>query len=945
MILESLCRPIGDLQEKTMKKVSRILIALLLWSCGVCAGREKTVSLYCRTCDPVTNILSVHRMDIDVDKTAIVVIDMWDKHWCKTHTIRVSQLAKKMNPVLDSARALGIQICFAPSDIVDFYKDYPQRKAVLSLRQHTKPAEKQFDPPIPPWGKTGGCECGPERPCKTRSAWSRQNAILKIKANDLIINCNNNQELYNLCAERDIDTLIFMGTASNWCVSWTRSSAIRQMKQLGIDCILMRDMVLSISGNGYDPDKKKQISWFSPVYADDIVIGHLDKYFCPSALSYDLLKAASKLQPVFSADEVRRHIAKGPTQRFRHLCYDYNWQGRKVSDLPLKFTEADPVEYAEFSKRINLDAALVLAVPHHGYCTYETQVGKKMPGMKGDWFGRVVEELHKRNISAFGYITLGTNWKFMRDNYDKPFVRGGINNNGAAPDVRGLCLNAPGYLELIEEYTREVLSNYPVDALRYDMLFSWKGCLCDGCKKLYRDLYAQELTSWSDVDARRRDVFYMETLRRAVRRLRTVRDEIKPSVEMWQNHINLHWDCDIDMGRQMDIAYIEFGAAEHLQILNGILDKNGIIVGQTLKSPIRRSIMALGARCYQYVPVNQKTALPDNRDWFVNDLRPFFKMVSQVQPYLENAHTISNIGCVYSEASRYRFDGFDRKPYIKYCQDLTGEYLARSLPLSWINCLDLPDSDLSRFELLIVPGSSGLTSEQLQALRKYVQEGGTLLVGGQALLYDEEGLIRDDFSLAREMGLCYAGINRKGQVSINFDFKNQQIYPEDLVKVRYEALPDWRTVLPQELSLQSLVYAKPSGKNGTVIKFVCPDNKEYPLLHINKCGKGRMAYVASLESVDLIRNVVGRLMGDLPVTTFPSTKKVILTRQDKQNRWVLHILDDGDCTVEISKDFAHPAKVIDKYPDANWQYKLKENRDSVQIKISGNAKDRILVLR
>jgi len=195
------------------------------------------------------------------------------------------------------------------------------------------------------------------------------------------------------------------------------------------------------------------------------------------------------------------------------------------------------------------------------------------------------------------------------------------------------------------------------------------------------------------------------------------------------------------------------------------------------------------------------------------------------------------------------------------------------------------------------------------------------------------------------MGLSYAGINRKGQVSLDLDLKNRQSQPEDLVKVRYEALPDWHTVLPQGLTLHSLVHAKPSGKNRTVIKFVCQDDNEYPLLHINKCGKGRIAYVASLESVDLIRNIVGRLIGELPVTTSPSTKKVILTRQDKQNRWVLHILDEGDCTVEISKDFAHPAKVIDKYPDANWQYKLKENHESVQINLSGNAKDRILVLQ
>jgi len=31
-------------------------------------------------------------------------------------------------------------------------------------------------------------------------------------------------------------------------------------------------------------------------------------------------------------------------------------------------------------------------------------------------------------------------------------------------------------------YTRELLTGYPIDALRYDMLFGPKKCLCDGCK-------------------------------------------------------------------------------------------------------------------------------------------------------------------------------------------------------------------------------------------------------------------------------------------------------------------------------------------------------------------------------------------------------------------------------------------------------------------------------
>ncbi len=351
--------------------------------------------------------------------------------------------------------------------------------------------------------------------------------------------------------------------------------------------------------------------------------------------------AVDAAQPIFTRQEVAAYKPKGATKCFRQLCYDYNWEGRRLADLPPKFTRADPVELAEFSKRIKLDAVLLLAVPHHGYCTYETKVGVKFPGIQGDWYGRCIQELHKRDIAVLGYITLGHNWKFMRDHFGQPFVHSSMDKDGVLDGQ--LCLNAPGYLELVEAYTREVLTMYPVDALRYDMLFSPKRCSCEGCKRYYKELYGEELTTWDGKGWRRMMDFYLATLDRAVNRLTKTARATKPSVEIWQNHINTYSEANVNLGRQHDIAYIEFGDPLRLLALKGILNKDAIIVGQTLTSPIRRTIMALGARCYQYVSVNPSTALPDKRQWFLDDLAPFFQMVSEVEPYLEGARTLSPI--------------------------------------------------------------------------------------------------------------------------------------------------------------------------------------------------------------------------------------------------------------------------------------------------------------
>src|SRR5438552_2436089 len=58
----------------------------------------------------------------DPKATAIVICDMWDKHWCAGATKRVGEMAPRMNEVVSKARQQGALIIHCPSDTLDFYK-------------------------------------------------------------------------------------------------------------------------------------------------------------------------------------------------------------------------------------------------------------------------------------------------------------------------------------------------------------------------------------------------------------------------------------------------------------------------------------------------------------------------------------------------------------------------------------------------------------------------------------------------------------------------------------------------------------------------------------------------------------------------------------------------------------------------------------------------------
>src|SRR4051794_20661033 len=68
----------------------------------------------------------------DPKKTAIVICDMWNQHWCKGATERVGEMAPRMNEVIKKARAEGVFIIHAPSETMKFYEGTPARKRALA---------------------------------------------------------------------------------------------------------------------------------------------------------------------------------------------------------------------------------------------------------------------------------------------------------------------------------------------------------------------------------------------------------------------------------------------------------------------------------------------------------------------------------------------------------------------------------------------------------------------------------------------------------------------------------------------------------------------------------------------------------------------------------------------------------------------------------------------
>ncbi len=220
----------------------------------------------------------------DPQKTALVICDMWNQHWCQGATRRVAEMAPRMNQVVAEARRRGVLIIHCPSDTMKFYEGTPQRQMAQAAPKVTPKVplqgwvglDKQREGVLPIDDSDGGCDDEPQ--CKSGGPWRHQIDALEIKPGDAI---TDSAEAYYLMEQRGIENVIVMGVHGNMCVLG-RPFAVRQMVGQGKQVLVVRDMIDTM----YNSRKAPFVSHF---VGTDLLVEHLERHWCASITSADLL--------------------------------------------------------------------------------------------------------------------------------------------------------------------------------------------------------------------------------------------------------------------------------------------------------------------------------------------------------------------------------------------------------------------------------------------------------------------------------------------------------------------------------------------------------------------------------------------------------------------------------------------------------------------------------
>ena len=219
-------------------------------------------------------------------ESAVVICDMWDDHHCDNSVSRLEAMIPEMNRVVRGARSLGVAIVHAPSGTMDFYAGTAQRERMQAAPRVEPPVpiakwchlDPQSEGPLPIDDKD---PCDDEFPSESKRVWSRQHAALDIAAEDGI--SDDGQEIYNYFSQRGIENVVLMGVHTNMCVLG-RPFGIRQQVRLGKNVVLARDLTDAM----YDP---RDPPYVSHERGTELVIEHIERYWCPSIVGNDLTVA------------------------------------------------------------------------------------------------------------------------------------------------------------------------------------------------------------------------------------------------------------------------------------------------------------------------------------------------------------------------------------------------------------------------------------------------------------------------------------------------------------------------------------------------------------------------------------------------------------------------------------------------------------------------------
>jgi len=446
-------------------------------------------------------------------------------------------------------------------------------------------------------------------------------------------------------------------------------------------------------------------------------------------------------------------------------------------------------------KRTGSDSAIVYSACHNGNYYYPERTGRLHKGLKGrDHFGETVALLRKEGILPRAYCTVVYQREIARSNPQWRVLQ--VDGTQSYRRSWHLCPNAKGYVEYACNHLKEVCA-YDIEAIFIDMTF-WPGvCVCANCREKYHLETGGEIPTvvdWNDPKWVRYHRARERWLADFAHALTDACKSVKPDIAVGHQFgvVLLGWMYGQShrLSTANDIPSGDFYGGRHQHRLGA-----KVLAAYEKKLPFEwmtsrcvnlwdhtstksdeemvascASTLANGGTYLLIDAINPDGSLEpkfyDRMETIGQLLEPFRKKLAELRPKL-----FADTAIYFSTNANIRRDHNGQtlrevmNPAnnmlavndLKPVQEAMGAAMALNRARMPYRVVTDGTTDFSGLKTIIMNDISVLTAPEVDRLRKFVADGGTLIATGLTSYQDIDGNTTGDFAMKDVFGVSFTG--------------------------------------------------------------------------------------------------------------------------------------------------------------------------------------------
>jgi len=262
--------------------------------------------------------------------------------------------------------------------------------------------------------------------------------------------------------------------------------------------------------------------------------------------------------------------------------------------------------------------------------------------------------------------------------------------------------------------------------------------------------------------------------------------------------------------------------------------------------------------------------------------------------------------------------------------------------------------ELFNYQIIVLPNVRMMRKEEVEALKSYVERGGSLFASKNTSIITSKGKRQSNFLLSELFGVSYLGETKENLTYVAPKAEHRELFPsfsDDFPVTLYDSQVLVKANEQAKiLGTITLPYTDPTDSRYASILTDPPGiPSEYPSIVLNHFGKGMVLYTAGAIETwnhDSQREVLIRLLKQLaskPLyieTDAPKSVEITLFKDEKEKKYLVNLLDVQqelpnipihDMTVKLWLNQDVPKKLI-RLPDGgNVAY--EREGDSLKFKV------------